>query len=79
MRHSIERIFQTPLKVDNQEAIKMARNDASGKRTMHIDMKYHLIENLGEDKKVLITYCPTSDMIADILTKPLSPTTDSKF
>ena len=56
---------------DNQGAIKMARNDSSGVRTKHIDIKYHFVRDSIAAKLFRIDYCPTTDMAADILTKPL--------
>lgn len=70
----MERDFQIPLNVDIQAANKMAKNVASGNGTKHMDIKYHLIRKLLEDKKVSTTCCSTTDMIADNLTKPLSKT-----
>ena len=59
------------INVDNQAAIKMAKNDASGNRTKHIDIKYHIVRDLVADQSISLRYCPTEEMTADILTKPL--------
>ena len=59
------------INVDNQGSIKMARNDASGTRTKHIDIRYHFVRDCLLEGMFDIDYCPTSDMVADVLTKPL--------
>jgi hypothetical protein len=48
---------------------------SSGKRTRHFDIKYYITDLIGREE-VVVTYCPTEDMIADYMTKPL---TGSKF
>ena len=59
------------INVDNQGSIKMAKNDASGTRTKHIDIQYHFVRDCLLKEMFAIDYCPTSEMIADLLTKPL--------
>jgi hypothetical protein len=58
---------------DNQSAMKMELNGkaSSGKRTRHFDIKYYYITDLIKRKLVQIKYCPTSEMIADYMTKPI--------
>eukprot|EP00171_Calliarthron_tuberculosum_P001876 IDg1876t1 len=65
--------YQSPilLFVDNQGSIKMAKNDASGTRTKHIDVRYHFARDMLSKNLYTIEYIPTSLMVADILTKPL--------
>ena len=61
----------TIIKEDNQTAIRLAEDDASHKRTKHIDVKYHYskeLQDLGETK---IEYVPSSENIADFFTKAL--------
>ncbi len=60
-----------PILVDNQGAIKMAKNDSSSTRTKHIDIQYHFVRDSQSKKLFKIDYCPTNDMTADLLTKPL--------
>ncbi len=40
-----EKPSKVPIFVDNQGAIKMSRNDSSGTRTKHIDIKYHFVRD----------------------------------
>ena len=35
-------------------------------------MKYHFIRDALRKKKIEIIYCPTTEMIADIMTKPMT-------
>ena len=57
---------------DNQFAISIAQNPQYHKRTKHIDIKYHYVREKVLDTTIKLRYCPTSDMIADILTKGLT-------
>ena len=63
---------------DNTSTIKLAQNGkaSSGRRTRHFDIKLFYITDLIGRQEVMVKYCPTDDMIADYLTKPL---TGSKF
>ena len=59
---------------DNQGAIALAKNPEFHKRTKHIDIRYHFVREKVKDDQVALEYCPTQDMLADIMTKPI-PTT----
>jgi hypothetical protein len=61
----------TTLHCDNQAACKLATTDNYHARTKHIDIRYHFIRQTVADNTFLIVYCPTDDMLADILTKAL--------
>lgn len=54
---------------DNQAAICIAKNPQSHGRSKHT--KYHFIREQVANGKLEVKYCPTEDMIADILTKGL--------
>lgn len=56
---------------DNQSCIKLIQDEKSCQRTKHIDTKFHFIRELYKSGTIDIKYCPTSDMPADLLTKPL--------
>ena len=56
---------------DNQGAIAMAKNPIAHKRTKHIDIRHHFVREAVQAGTISLTYCPTSDMLADIFTKPL--------
>ena len=57
---------------DNQGAIALAHNPEHHARTKHIDIQYHFVRECVENEKVSLEYCPTADMVADALTKPLA-------
>ncbi|SMN02585.1 hypothetical protein SPONN_1431 [uncultured Candidatus Thioglobus sp.] len=58
---------------DNQSAIAMAKNPQFHGRSKHIGIKYHFIREQVSNDKICLQYCPTEDMIADILTKGIGP------
>ncbi|XP_050895179.1 secreted RxLR effector protein 161-like [Lathyrus oleraceus] len=64
-----------PLKIfcDNSTAIFMAKNNKSGSRSKHIDIKYLSIRERVKDKIVVINHISTDLMIADPLTKGMPP------
>jgi hypothetical protein len=64
----------TTLFEDNQSTLKMIHNGKWSNRTKHMDLKYHFIKDLHEKKVVDFKYCPSSDMAADLLTKPIKAT-----
>ena len=56
---------------DNQSAIAIAKNPQFHGRVKHINIKYHFIRERVNNKEIVLKYCRTDDMIADILTKGL--------
>ena len=61
----------TTLYCDNQSAIALAKDHQYHARTKHIDIRFHFIRWIVENGSLALVYCPTEDMIADTLTKPL--------
>ena len=61
----------TIIKEDNQGIIAIARNPISHARTKHINIKFHYVLETLYDGIIELEYCPTEQMTADILTKPL--------
>ena len=57
---------------DNQGTIALARNPVNRQRCKHIDIKYHFIRSTVNEGYVMLVYCPTEDMVADIMTKPVT-------
>jgi transposase InsO family protein len=57
---------------DNQGAIALAKNPEFHKRTKHIDIRYHFVREKVEDGQVMLEYCPTQEMLADLMTKPIA-------
>ena len=56
---------------DTQGAICIAKNPVSHSSTKHIDVRYHYVREAVNDDIINLQYCPTQEMVADILTKPL--------
>ena len=56
---------------DNQSCLKLTQNEKFSRRTKHIETKYSFVRDLAEKKVLKFIYCPTEEMEADILTKPL--------
>jgi hypothetical protein len=61
----------TTLFCDNQAALKLAQNDNYHTCTKHIDIRVHFIREVIAGGAINMVYCPTEDMMADILTKAL--------
>ena len=75
IRHFLDEIgFKqntTQIQQDNQSAITLANNPTNHNRTKHIDIAHHFIREQIEQKIIELQYYPTSDILADIMTKPL--------
>ena len=57
---------------DNQSAIALARNPLTSSRTKHVDIRLHFVREILRRGSVVLHHCPTSKMVADILTKSLA-------
>ena len=44
---------------------------STSERTRHINIRYFFVKDRVDSGEVRIEYCPTEDMLADLLTKPL--------
>ncbi len=58
---------------DNTSSMKLEENGkaSSGKCTRHFNIKYFYITNLIQCNNIHIEYCPTEEMVANYMTKPL--------
>ena len=56
---------------DNSTAVFMGKNNKSGSRRKHINLKYLAIRKRVKDKTVVIEHVSTELMIADPLTKSM--------
>ena len=58
---------------DNRSSMLLERNGkaSSSKRTRHINIRYFFITDRVNMKEVEIEWCPTKEMVADFMTKPL--------
>jgi hypothetical protein len=64
---------------DNQGCISFIQNSTSHGRTKHVDIKLMFIKDLWREKKFKISYCPTDENLADLLTKPVAKVKLAKF
>ena len=62
----------TTLMENNQSAIAMAKNPQFHGRAKHIDIRHHFIREKVNGREIQLVYCPTGDMVADMLTKGLN-------
>ena len=62
----------TMIDEDNQGAIALSRNPKHHPRAKHIDVKYHYIRETIERGSIALSYCPTADMVADVMMKGFS-------
>ena len=56
---------------DNQGAIALAKDPTNHGKTKHMHTKYCFLRECVANKQIELAYCPTGDMVADGLTKPL--------
>lgn len=64
---------------DNQSCMKLIQNQKISNRSKHIDIKYFYIRDLIDKNSIHIEYCPSDNMVADIMTKPLQNTKFSRL
>jgi hypothetical protein len=57
---------------DSQSAIFLAKNLTYHSKTKHIDIQYHFVRDMVEEKKLLLMKVDTLKNVADSLTKYLS-------
>ena len=66
--------------VDNQGTIQLVKNLKFHEHTKHISVRFHFIRDACEQNAIKTTYLPTSNMLADIMTKNLTQElTESTF
>ena len=67
----IEPKLPTEMYEDNQSAITLTKDARHQSRAKHIDIKYHFTREKLASGRIVMIYCPTKDMVADIMTKPI--------
>jgi len=65
--------------LDNQSALDLAYNPEFHDHSKHIDMRHHWICNTVAADIVTLEWIPTSEMVADTLTKSLPHPLFQKF
>jgi hypothetical protein len=61
----------TEMNQDNKSCIQITKGNASHQRSKHIDTRHHFVRDEIIGERLKMKWCPTSEMIADVLTKPL--------
>lgn len=64
---------------DNQSCIHFVNSDRTTRRSKHIETKTNYVRELCEEDRLQLSYCPTDEMVADALTKPLGTLKTQKF
>jgi hypothetical protein len=64
---------------DNEGCIFAIKNDKNSAKLKHIDIKYHFCKERVASNEVKFHSCDTTNMIADLLTKPLPKDTFEKL
>ena len=64
---------------DNQAALSMSKDNRQHGRGKHIDIKYQYIKDMISKGNIVVDYCPSSEMTADIFTKGLPSECFSKL
>ena len=73
----VDSLPPTTLFTDNQPALQVARSSST--RMRHIRVRYHYIRECVKQDVVHVEYCPTNDMLADIMTKILARAKTEQF
>jgi hypothetical protein len=60
------------IRSDSRGSIALSKNPASHSRTKHISIQHHFVREQVESNMVQLSWIPTEDMPADLLTKPLA-------
>ena len=57
---------------DNTSDINLSKNPVQHSKSKHIEIRYHFIRDLVEDKVVCLEFIHTDNQKADIFTKPFN-------
>ena len=69
----LEVMVKLPLRIycDNKATINISHNPVHHDRMKHVEVDRHFIKEKIEDGTICITYVPTTQQVADVLTKGL--------
>jgi hypothetical protein len=59
---------------DNMGCIGMSENPIMHRRSKHIDIRFHFLREAVDRGEVVLTFIPTVEQVADLLTKALPKT-----
>jgi hypothetical protein len=62
----------TPFHCNNQAALSLIKDDNYHAHTKHLDVCFYFIRKTAQRGAIKLLYCPTEDMVTDLLTKALS-------
>ena len=65
------KIEMPELHCDSQSAIQLAKNPVFHAKTKHIDVKYHFIQEVIDDKQIQLVKVHTKENLTDLFTKGL--------
>ena len=57
---------------DNQSRVKLLENHVFHDRSKHIEIRYHYVWDMVQQRATSLRYISTDEQTADVLTKPLS-------
>lgn len=66
-----EKLGPVLIKCDNSSTIKLSKNPVMHRRTKHIDVRFHYLRNLVNEGRIQLVFCPTTEQLADVMTKPV--------
>ena len=69
---NFDHVQPVKLFADNQGAIALAKNPVHHQRTKHIDIRYHFIREVINNKSVDVQFISTHGNLADVFTKAIS-------
>ena len=69
----------TPIFGDNQGSIALVKNPVSHEKSKHIDIKHHFVREKFNDGVIDVTYVPTKENVADLMTKAATKVSLDKF
>jgi hypothetical protein len=66
-----QKMETTIIHCDNHSCIKLSENPVFHDRSKHIEIRFHFIRDCVQKGIVKLQYVPTTEQVADILTKAL--------
>ena len=57
--------------VDNESAIKLINYPTLNRGSKHIEIKFHFVRDKVESEEIVVSYVPSVEQLADMLTKVL--------